>query len=247
MSYSRNTNTKSYRNSGISNSGSSSTPFCKVCKDSGCSEAEYTSHFVKDQPGPNGKVICPTLLNQACRICHAKGHTSSYCPQYRPRDVPHDHQYQARTTYESDHVMPPRPVYHNNMSRNIYPERVEHDRERHHHHTRDESLASSARRAPYAHPHGPRTRLQLDAPALSAASVKKAESSETMETMAILSTIPVDVRDIDLKHAKKWGDEPEGTMSSSEFRTLVQDSIMNSLISDREFELIVQCDADNGQ
>jgi hypothetical protein len=77
--------------------------------------------------------------------------------------------------------------------------------------------------------------------------VKKAESSETMETMAILSTIPVDVRDIDLKHAKKWGDEPEGTMSSSEFRTLVQDSIMNSLISDREFELIVQCDADNGQ
>jgi len=61
------------------------TPYCKVCYDAGRPEKEYTSHYVKDQPGPNGKVICPTLLNQACRICHNNGHTSSYCPQYSQR------------------------------------------------------------------------------------------------------------------------------------------------------------------
>jgi hypothetical protein len=61
------------------------TPYCKVCHDAGRPESEYTSHYVKDQPGTDGKVVCPTLLNQACRICHQKGHTSTYCSRYRPR------------------------------------------------------------------------------------------------------------------------------------------------------------------
>ena len=54
-------------------------PFCKVCHDSGKSEAEYTSHFVKSEPGSKGKVVCPTLLNQGCSYCHETGHTVSYC------------------------------------------------------------------------------------------------------------------------------------------------------------------------
>ena len=56
------------------------TPFCKVCYDAGLPHNEVTSHFVKDQPGPNGKVVCPTLLAQKCLICGVPGHTSSYCP-----------------------------------------------------------------------------------------------------------------------------------------------------------------------
>ena len=72
-------------NNNNTNSSSNNKPFCKVCKDAGCSESQYTSHFVKDQPGPNGKVVCPTLLNQSCRICNQTGHTSSYCKQYKPR------------------------------------------------------------------------------------------------------------------------------------------------------------------
>ena len=56
------------------------TPFCKVCYDAKLSITEYTSHFVKDQPGPNGRVVCPTLLAQKCLICGVPGHTSSYCP-----------------------------------------------------------------------------------------------------------------------------------------------------------------------
>jgi hypothetical protein len=56
-------------------------PFCKVCYDAGLPVADYTNHFVKDQPGPNGKVVCPTLLAQKCLMCGVAGHTSSYCPQ----------------------------------------------------------------------------------------------------------------------------------------------------------------------
>ena len=65
------------RNSGLS---ASANPFCKVCYDAKLSTEEYTSHFVKDQPGPNGRVVCPTLLAQKCLICGVPGHTSSYCP-----------------------------------------------------------------------------------------------------------------------------------------------------------------------
>lgn len=56
-------------------------PFCKVCYDAGLPVANYTGHFVKDQPGPGGKVVCPTLLAQKCLKCGVAGHTSSYCPQ----------------------------------------------------------------------------------------------------------------------------------------------------------------------
>ena len=60
--------------------GPADTPFCKVCYDAGLPDADYTDHFVKDQPGPDGKVVCPTLLAQKCLTCGLPGHTSSYCP-----------------------------------------------------------------------------------------------------------------------------------------------------------------------
>ena len=59
--------------------GPADMPFCKVCYDAGLPVAEYTNHFVKDQPGPGGKVVCPTLLAQKCLMCGLAGHTSSYC------------------------------------------------------------------------------------------------------------------------------------------------------------------------
>ena len=52
-------------------------PYCKVCHDSGKSEKEYTSHWVKDL---SGKVICPTLLSLECRCCYQLGHTVKFCP-----------------------------------------------------------------------------------------------------------------------------------------------------------------------
>ena len=57
------------------------TPFCKVCYDAGMSVTDYTSHYVKDQPGPDGKVVCPTLLAQNCLNCGVPGHTTNYCPE----------------------------------------------------------------------------------------------------------------------------------------------------------------------
>jgi hypothetical protein len=51
-----------------------------VCYDAGLPAEKYTSHYVKDQPGPNGKVVCPTLISQKCLICGVPGHTSRYCP-----------------------------------------------------------------------------------------------------------------------------------------------------------------------
>jgi hypothetical protein len=51
-------------------------PCCKVCKDSGKSESEYSSHWPKDS---DGKTVCPTLLAQECRYCGESGHTVKYC------------------------------------------------------------------------------------------------------------------------------------------------------------------------
>lgn len=67
--------------------GSADKPFCKVCYDAGLPVTDYTSHFVKDQPGPNGKVVCPTLLAQKCLVCGIAGHTSSYCSQKNQQDA----------------------------------------------------------------------------------------------------------------------------------------------------------------
>ena len=61
-------------------------PFCKVCHDAGKPIEVYTSHFVKSEPGPKGKVVCPTLLEQACTFCHTNGHTVSYCMELKMRN-----------------------------------------------------------------------------------------------------------------------------------------------------------------
>lgn len=55
------------------------TPFCKICKDAGKSEKEYTSHYTHSKPGPDGVIVCPYLLSIECRYCHEFGHTPKYC------------------------------------------------------------------------------------------------------------------------------------------------------------------------
>ena len=57
--------------------------FCAYCKAKGLSEAEFTSHFVKDAPGPKGKVCCPELLKNECGYCHEIGHTPKHCPKLK--------------------------------------------------------------------------------------------------------------------------------------------------------------------
>ena len=51
-----------------------------MCFNAGKTEDEYTSHYLRDQPGPCGVVVCPYLLSLECRYCKGKGHTPSRCP-----------------------------------------------------------------------------------------------------------------------------------------------------------------------
>lgn len=51
------------------------TSFCKICKDSGKTEKDYTSHNVRRR----GQVVCPVLLATTCQRCNEKGHMTSYC------------------------------------------------------------------------------------------------------------------------------------------------------------------------
>lgn len=67
------------------NMSSSVTRFCKVCFDAGKPKDIYTTHFVKDRPGPGGVVVCTTLLSQKCRYCQEPGHTPTHCPKLETR------------------------------------------------------------------------------------------------------------------------------------------------------------------
>jgi hypothetical protein len=66
---------------------STKTKFCPVCKSVGKSESVYTSHFVKDKPGPDGVVVCPHLLQQKCGYCKCTGHTPKFCPKLAERNA----------------------------------------------------------------------------------------------------------------------------------------------------------------
>jgi hypothetical protein len=304
------TNSASYQIQAIKMSSSRNTantttapakPFCKVCRDAGKLESEYTSHFVKDQPGPNGKVICPTLLNQACRICDKTGHTSSYCPQYRRREEPRREEPRREERYIAREEPRREERYIAREERYIARERGDREeryiarergdreeryiareeprceeprrdrggsydrlredterREREIRHRDDEYYREKDRRSkpwlqaalkkpeqeqqrrePYAHPHGPRVRLNLEAPALC---VDKHATAAA--TAAPLPTI--DVRKVELNHASAWGDEDETVPFVCDpeqmTRAFFQTVIMTNLTTNAEDEFMAACD-----
>lgn len=87
---------------------SKNTPFCSVCLDAGRPESEYTSHFVKDQPGPDGKVICPLLLSQKCRYCNETGHTPSRCHKLQLKKMKESF-FQTKSCYYTNPFVQSRP------------------------------------------------------------------------------------------------------------------------------------------
>jgi hypothetical protein len=96
MSYNTKSNNTKSNNTKSNNTKSNNTksnnfnvvkkPYCKVCHDAGKEESIYTSHYVKSEPGPKGKVVCPTLLEQLCNCCLKQGHTISYCPEVKKQN-----------------------------------------------------------------------------------------------------------------------------------------------------------------
>ena len=285
-------------------------PYCKVCHDAGRPEKEYTSHYVKDQPGPQGKVICPTLLNQSCRICNKTGHTSSYCSQYRRREEPRREEPRREERYIERE---PRRDYRDDDRRREEPRREERyiegeprrdyrydrrreeprreeryiereprreernsfnrlreDTERHEREIciRDEKYyreqdrlakpwlqaalkpAEPQRRDPYAHPHGPRVRLVIEAPALSASKHAAAAAAEEEVVVPTAAAAPaaaaIDIRNVTLNHASKWGDEdneePFVYDPEKMSREFLQQCIMSGLTTSEEHEFIAACD-----
>ena len=278
-SYSRNTNTAAA-------AGTITTPlrrfpdgmmhpvdskFCKVCYDAGHSVADYTDHFVKDQPGPDGKVVCATLLNQACRICAKTGHTSSYCPERRipprreERYIPRESEYQRvrreeprrEERYiprESEHARERRDISFNVLREDT--ERRERDirnRDDSYHRQQDRqskpwlqaalkpavsASAAVTRRAPYAHPHGPRVRLNLEAPALSAATATT--------TVVVAPAEAIDVRKVNLQTKAKWGDEDnEQPFLFEATPQQMATEFFNGLTTEKEDKLIAVSDNQN--
>ena len=55
------------------------TSFCKVCKDAGKSEEEYTSHYLRKSIDKSSEIVCPTLLAAVCKFCKKTGHTIKHC------------------------------------------------------------------------------------------------------------------------------------------------------------------------
>ena len=255
--------------------------FCKVCYDASLPVAEYTNHFVKDQPGPDGKVVCATLLNQACRICAKTGHTSSYCPERRipprreeprreeprreERYIPRESEYQRvrreeprrEERYiprESEHARERRDISFNVLREDT--ERRERDirnRDDSYHRQQDRqskpwlqaalkpavsASAAVTRRAPYAHPHGPRVRLNLEAPALSAATATT--------TVVVAPAEAIDVRKVNLQTKAKWGDEDnEQPFLFEATPQQMATEFFNGLTTEKEDKLIAVSDNQN--
>jgi len=273
----------------------STKPYCKVCFDAGRPEKEYISHYVKDQPGPNGKVICPTLLNQACRICNKTGHTSSYCSQYRSRreeryiereqprreeryiereprreeryierEQPRrEERYIEREPRREERYIEreqPRREERYIIDRSNSYDRLREDTERRERETRDRDEAyyreqerrskpwlqaalkpaeqQPQRRQPYAHPHGPRVRLNLDTHALCASKHAVVDNEPVAPV--------IDVRKMQLNHAEKWGDEdaeqPFVCDPEKMTREFLQECIMANLTTSAEHDFIAECD-----
>ena len=78
-------------------------PFCKVCYDAGKNESVYTSHFVKDKQGSDGKVVCPYLLSLTCTFCKkSEGHTARHCPVLQKKMGTQQQQQAAHKEKEDD-------------------------------------------------------------------------------------------------------------------------------------------------
>jgi hypothetical protein len=273
-SYSRNTTNTSKSATAATTKTPNCGAYCKVCYDAGRTIAEYTSHYVKDQPGPDGKVVCPTLLNQACRNCSKTGHTSSYCPErriprreeprreerYIPRESEHDDD-RARSRREEPRREERYIPRERDISFNLLREDTER-RERDIRH-RDDSYhrqqdrqskpwlqaalrpavsasAAVTRRAPYAHPHGPRVRLNLEAPALSAA------STTTTADVVAPAAAAIDVRKVNLQVKAKWGDEDnEQPFLFEATPQQMAAEFFNGLTTEKEDKLIAVSDNQN--
>jgi len=53
--------------------------FCAFCFNIGKPESVYTSHYVRETPAQDSRIVCPELRNCVCTGCGKCGHTISRC------------------------------------------------------------------------------------------------------------------------------------------------------------------------
>lgn len=63
-------------------------PYCRTCHKAGKSYNEYTNHWTRDNPGKDGNIICPVILNTVCNYCKEKGHWIKYCHNLSKKQHP---------------------------------------------------------------------------------------------------------------------------------------------------------------
>lgn len=282
-----------YIKSNNGNSVSTTTPFCKVCKDAGLPSSSYNSHYVKDQPGPNGRVVCPTLLNQACRVCGDHGHTSSYCAELKRRREYYRsssyHQesdrYRRRgeeeetTNYNQQRQQQQQPSIRSGsgnsrhyQDRDISFNRLDEDTQRHEREVEERTQRyyheqsrktkpflqaalkqpQQQRHTPYAHPHGPRVRIEIESRALSAGAAASGGATHTKSSQlpSFKDHLEANNLPIDLNHSEHWGDEENTPFVCDPEKMMLEFAksfITESRVTDKEFDFIKACDNDDNE
>ena len=54
-------------------------PYCRTCHKAGKTYEQYTNHWTRSEPGPNGIITCPLIINTTCSRCKLTGHWAKYC------------------------------------------------------------------------------------------------------------------------------------------------------------------------
>lgn len=81
-----------YRNNQRNYAQKKKTPFCDVCYKKGLPIEKYESHYPKSKPGPDGVIVCPTILSARCNYCGLTGHWENerYCQALREDNFERD-------------------------------------------------------------------------------------------------------------------------------------------------------------
>lgn len=78
------------------------TPYCDVCYRKGLPKESYESHYPRSRPGPDGVIVCPTILATRCTYCGQNGHWANdkYCSALREDNLEREQRDKARRRQE---------------------------------------------------------------------------------------------------------------------------------------------------
>ena len=94
-----------YRNNQRNYAQKKKTPFCDVCYKKGLPIEKYESHYPKSKPGPDGVIVCPTILSARCNYCGLTGHWENerYCQALREDNFERDRREAAERKVRRQH------------------------------------------------------------------------------------------------------------------------------------------------